>query len=195
VRPKLLVISAASLVLGVGAMTASASRGLGLSSSPPVVITFPALTFNSPEFEAPIVCEISKSITIHRTIAKVNGTLFGMVTSVSVRNCRGGQVRVLAETLPWHMSYVSFSGTLPNISTIRLQLNGVAYLISEGFLFNCLYRGNPQGITGGGTFITRFSYDESIHLPLNRRLSGICPANIILGGSATVSPSVAVGLA
>jgi hypothetical protein len=44
---------------------------------------------------------------------------------------------MLAETLPWHIYYLGFSGTLPNITQIQLQINFVSF--SWTGWFTCLY--------------------------------------------------------
>jgi hypothetical protein len=192
----LLTALTAALVLSIGAGSAFASRGVSVGTTT-TRATSRALTFNSPEFEAPIVCRVQMTISLHRTIAKSAGTLAGFVTAVTVNECRNGSATILAGTLPWHTTYVSFAGTLPNITSIRLQLNGAAFLIVDGSgLARCLYRGNAQGTTGGGTTVNELRADPTINIPLSVRLAGsfFCPANGNFEGTFAVEPTVRLTL-
>jgi hypothetical protein len=47
--------------------------------------------------------------------------------------------RFLQETLPWHITYAGFTGTLPDILSMRARVHGVSY---EDTLANmrCLFR-------------------------------------------------------
>jgi len=94
------------------------------------------------ELAGPISCPLTLSGTFHsRTLSKVSGSLIGFVdrASVGTNSCVGGRATVLALTLPWHVRYDSFEGTLPMITAVQIQLVGVAIQI-EGFVGRtCLY--------------------------------------------------------
>jgi hypothetical protein len=70
---------------------------------------------------------------------KVRDSLLGLVTRATVGRCESGNATVLTESLPWHMTYQSFSGTLPNITRVRLALINAAFRIEQA-LFFCLAR-------------------------------------------------------
>lgn len=51
----------------------------------------------------------------------------------------------LANSLPWHVTYKAFAGTLPNITQLRILLVGVRFLVRIATLL-CTYTENGQGI-------------------------------------------------
>jgi hypothetical protein len=194
----LLVALAAMLVLALGASSAWASRGVELSVATgelgSVRADSRALTFTDTGGTAEIICEVNRTLRLERTIAKSVGARVGQVTRVDIRNCRGGSVRVL--NLPWTVSYVSFAGTLPNITSVRLELRGAAFLISAFFgIAECLYRGNAQGTTVGNP-VSEIRADESIVTPLfDESLSSVsCPREGIFRGVLRTSPQVRMRL-
>ncbi|HEU4702913.1 MAG TPA: hypothetical protein VFS37_10565 [Conexibacter sp.] len=81
-----------------------------------------------------ISCPTTLEGSFHsRTLAKVAGSLVGYITSVSLGRCISGRATILRETLPWHMRYASFSGTLPNITSINATVTGAAFRVQEPF--------------------------------------------------------------
>jgi hypothetical protein len=97
------------------------------------------------------VCEVTLEGSFHyRTIVKRVGALLGWVTRATVRHpCRTGEAwddngietflgTTSNRSLPWHITYEGFLGTLPNITGIRLLLRAPSALINvSGF---CLAR-------------------------------------------------------
>jgi len=87
------------------------------------------ITFTDLEVEALFFrndCHLTLEGSLHtRTMAKVTGTLIGYVTRAIAGQCTVA-TRPLAETLPWHVRYESFSGRLPDITlvitTIRVAI-------------------------------------------------------------------------
>lgn len=192
-----LVITAltAALVLALGVGAASASNGVSVDNTS-TRATSARLTFADGSGSFRVVCEVVLTISLHRTIAKSAGTLAGFITAVEVRNCSGGNARVLNASLPWHVTYVSFEGTLPNITSVRLQLNGAAFLLEAFFrAARCLYRGNPQGTTGGSP-VNEIRADGSRTIALfEEALSSIsCPRTGRFEGTFSVSPTVRLTL-
>ena len=89
-------------------------------------------------------CHVTIEGSFHsRTISKVLEALVGYVSRVTVdsTNCTGGSARALTETLPWHMRYGGFEGTLPIITGISLRIVGLAYLFQVAGIApaKCLY--------------------------------------------------------
>ena len=140
-------------------------------------------------------CALSMTQTFSRSIAKRGGATAGSITAITAESCRGGIVRVLTETLPWPVTYVTFSGTLPVITSMRLQLNGFAWLLSAFHgIDRCLYRGNIQWTTSGNP-ITSLRWDETVALGLSVDLTvGTCPRTGIFRGTDTISPGIAMTL-
>jgi len=196
----LLAALTASLILAIGVGTASASNGIRLTATSGslarVRADTRALTFSGGGFE--VICEVSRTLSLRETIAKVERTVAGGVTDVRVANCRGGNARVLAPEAarPWPVRYISFAGTLPNITSVRLEIVGAAFLLEVFFGFGrCLFRGNPQGTTVGTPTITEVRADERIGLREVINLGGAeCPTEGFFRGVLTVSPTVRMTL-
>jgi hypothetical protein len=85
-----------------------------------------------------ITCGVQVEGSLHsRTIAKVAGSLIGYITAATLLACSEGTATILRETLPWHLRYESFSGTLPVISWIHIIIIGWSWRIREP-LATCL---------------------------------------------------------
>jgi len=104
-----------------------------------------------------ISCTITLEGSFHyRTISKVAAALVGYITKaiVDTPSCvssptTGIRAAALTETLPWHITYVDFSGSLPNV-TLRFKLNNVSFNISNvPIIGTCRYRASINGIVGG----------------------------------------------
>ncbi|MDQ2705862.1 MAG: hypothetical protein M3Y43_11900 [Pseudomonadota bacterium] len=89
-----------------------------------------------------VECEVTLAGTVHtRTIAKTASTLIGYLTEARVVACRRGGATVLGASLPWHITYRSFEGTLPNITGIGLNVIGASFQMREPtFGATCLMR-------------------------------------------------------
>jgi hypothetical protein len=129
-RPRAITaILAASLMLAAATSTATA-RSLSFSNQNI------RATWSSLEFNAGVTarCGVTLEGSFHsRTITKRLGTLIGAITRAVIdeRNCTNGTGRARTETLPWHLTYEGFAGTLPNITTMlalisRFRLNIIA---------------------------------------------------------------------
>jgi len=98
-------------------------------------------------------CNLTLSRVFHsRTISKVLESLVGLITEASVGGCDPGtgSATILRETLPWHLRYNGFSGTLPNITAIQYKVVGFAYRVREPGSLECLVT-----TTAGAPIITR----------------------------------------
>jgi hypothetical protein len=99
-----------------------------------------------------VSCAVSLEGSFHsRTLSKVCGELAANVFEAGVRECNGGEATVLFETLPWHVQYNSFTGTLPSITSLTTMLVGAAIRISVGGV-ECLAR-----TSGREPWFTRFN--------------------------------------
>jgi len=79
-----------------------------------------------------VECEVAVEGSFHsRTSAKTTGALAGYIINSNVVRCRRGGATILRETLPWHVQYESFSGTLPNITAINTRVIGASWRIRE----------------------------------------------------------------
>jgi hypothetical protein len=148
-----------------------------------------------------VTCAVTLEGSFHsRTLSKVSGQLIGYVTFARVkRPCLGGNAWTLdgverpVQTLPWHIRYDSFRGTLPNVTGILVQLIDTSFLV-EIFPIGCLYKSttaNPThgiiNIEAGGNANT-LTADETKPIPLSVDLSGgFCPVTGFLSGTGNVT--------
>jgi hypothetical protein len=143
---------------------------------------FTPITFGAEGFE-PVICRLTLEGSFHsRTISKVVGALVGYVTSAEVANCTRETARALKETLPWHIQYVSFTGTLPNISSIRDSIIGSAFLVRAFGFVSCLYQSTTTHPNTGEVVISggvgrNQRADERVLIPG----SGLCPEGFFQG--------------
>ncbi|HKG04736.1 MAG TPA: hypothetical protein VKB03_16305 [Conexibacter sp.] len=146
-----LALLGATVALGALVGTASA-RNLSISNQS-IRATWAAMEFSNPSAGVLVRCPVTLEGSLHsRTIAKVVNSLIGYITRAAVAegSCVGGRARVRTETLPWHVTYQGFSGTLPNILTIRTTVARPAFDVTAtffGFPITCTFRtSNVNGI-------------------------------------------------
>jgi len=121
------------------ALVGAASAGRLSTSSQRLRATWARLNFGGGA--GTVECEVVAEGSFHeRTISKTVETLSGFITSANITRCSRGSATVLRESLPWHVRYASFTGTLPNITTIMARVFGVSFNIREPFGVTCLSR-------------------------------------------------------
>lgn len=131
-----------SCALATAALAASvhgaSARNLSISNQSIRAVWAP-VTVIIPESALEFTCLMTLEGSFHSsTIAKVNDALIGYITRAIVGHpCAGagemwvhngteaplGNVR--ATSLPWHMTYRGFTGTLPTITEVRVLLRGI----------------------------------------------------------------------
>lgn len=140
-RSKLL-FAALTSALVLAAVVGSASANRLSQTEQGFRVTYSPLTF-TPSFGTAARCRVTLEGTFHaRTIVKTAGALIGFVTRASVGPCESGTARVNAESLPWHITYGGFEGTLPNITSISQNLIRPSFTIQGeifGLRVNCRY--------------------------------------------------------
>jgi hypothetical protein len=133
----LLVALAATMFLGALVSTSSA-RTFSTTSQ-----TF-RTSFREIRFTLPFgttSCQLTLEGSLHsRTIAKTVNSLIGYVTRADLGPCASGSVTILREVLPWHVQYRGFTGTLPNITTLRAVVIGWSWRFREPGFVTCLIR-------------------------------------------------------
>lgn len=163
---KLLLGMAAAMVL-VGAMAGSASAGRLSFSSQTFRVAWARVTYEGAFGR--IVCPITLEGSLHsRNVLKVAGALIGYITAASLGACATGAATILTATLPWHVRYASFGGTLPSIVSVRLHVVDLSMQVREP-AFTCLLRTTAAG----PAFIT-----------LTREIAGGFLTEAIVGGEA-----------
>jgi hypothetical protein len=132
-----------------------------------------------------------KTHRIQRTAHK--SLLIGYITAAVVPfPCEGGEVAILngiepvhtgtvsPNRLPWHIRFDSFTGVLPRITGIRIQIIDASILLWNAFA-GCLYRSTSVKplyaileIVEGR--IVDMRWEEAFNIPLTVTLFGFCPA-------------------
>jgi hypothetical protein len=139
---KLILSALAASVLLAALVSTASARNLSVSNQN-IRATFTRLELAVSESVA-IRCRVTLEGSFHtRTIAKA-AALIGAITKVAVdqSNCTMGTGAAFngvdryngtttPNTLPWHLSYVSFAGTLPNITSIRVGLSRFRFGIRD----------------------------------------------------------------
>jgi len=183
-------------LVGVLALLAAANASANqLSfSSQTLKVEWAALRFAAEGIE--VRCEVTVEVSLHSaTFTKTRGQLVGYVTSgtAPVETCsgtEGASPRGLDETLPWHVNYSSFTGTLPRITGLGFEVTGIAFtvrLLGE----NCLYKATAAGparliATVSEGLVTGVRADETA--PISKASgSFLCPAAGRASGTGTVS--------
>ena len=118
------------------------------------------------------------AITLHgsfnaATFVKRVGEVVGRITEFANASCSGGEITILGETLPWQVVYHSFTGALPVIRAVTIDVVGAAFDIVENLGgFRCLFRTtttNPSrliaAVEAGGT-VTSLTADETARIPM-----------------------------
>ncbi len=174
----LLTSVAATAILAAAVSTATANR-LAITNQQ-IRAVWANLEFFNTVTEGTVRCPVTLEGSFHsRTIVKVRGLLVGYVTRALVSNdvCTGGRATVLSETLPWHLTYNTFAGTLPNIGSVTLNLIRAGFIVNLGGN-NCravTTTASPaRGIVRvAGTAVETLRADESAEIPLVNGPGGI----------------------
>jgi len=144
------VLAFAVMLAAVGAASANklsfSERAFRLTwpVEEPLVIRKPSESFGIDDlFHCPVTLEGS----FHSgTMRKVVGSLVGQVFRAAVGTCAYENswfepAGLLAETLPWHVTYSAFAGTLPRISLLTWQMSGFSFWgVEHSFRIRCLWR-------------------------------------------------------
>jgi hypothetical protein len=137
----LLAVAGATVLLGALVSTASATRLRSTSTT--LRATFPRVSFIGGF--GTTECAVTLEGSFHsETIAKVPESLIGYITRAIIggTRCIRGSATILQASLPWHIRYVSFEGTLPNITAVNTEVAGVQFNAKEPvFGIACLASG------------------------------------------------------
>ncbi len=176
-RSKLLLVGlTATIVMAYAVSSASANRIE--TSSQNFRASWSNLVFNDAA-RVRVECPVTLEGSFHsRTLSKVSGQLIGFINHATVGTCTGGTARADTETLPWHIQYNSFEGTLPNITGITLTLTNSKFEITANNI-HCIAR-NEQRAPAFGTVLVEASGGvtglralETRTIPLEG--GGLCP--------------------
>lgn len=154
----------------LGALVGGANARILSSSSQTWRATFRTVTFNG--VFGNIRCSLSLEGSFNaRTIGKTAvSILYGHVNSANLGPCATGTATILRATLPWHVGFYRYFGTLPNVTVIGLIIRTFSIRIREPF----------------ATCLATSSNESPAVLNLNRELGGAV-ATAELGGTIPTS--------
>jgi hypothetical protein len=184
-----LIIGALTVAIALTAAVASASANRIETSEQQFLVLFRELTFSGGG--ANVICPVNLEGSFHsKTLSKVNEQLVGYITEgVAHLPCQQGSATVQTSSLPWHIHYESFTGTLPNITGINQRSDNGGFIV-EVFGAQCLYEATAASpfkatiVVSGGT-VTGLRVNETAAVP--KRSGGIlCPGSGTLRGTGTV---------
>jgi len=187
-----LAVLAAALTLAVSTGAASANQ-LSISEQD-IRAVFPEMKFSAVGGGFEVICQVIVEGTFHEdTFSKVQGTLVGLVTEAQVteEGCAGaGTAAVVQESLPWHITYAGYLGTLPNMTSIELELHGVRFAIQNIFEL-CTYEGTLLLELIRGMVSTTMQPEPAQTIPLVE--GTFCPEAGTLEGTAPVTVLAEIG--
>jgi len=168
---KLLLATVGATVL-LGALISTASARNFSVSNQSISGMWSSVEFNLPS--GAVRCHVTLEGSLHsRTFAKVLGSLMGYITKAILGPCVSpGTATILTETLPWHVSYSGFRGTLPNIDSIIVHVTGASFRVNNG-RENCLARSEA-----GRPAIGQFHRNTVSHEITEASISGRLPTGI-----------------
>jgi hypothetical protein len=190
----------ATLLMGLA--VGSATAGRISTSNPRFRAVWAALSLTSPESEIRVSCPVTLEGSFHSaTIRKTRGALIGAITKAVIGGaeppCTGGRATMLQESLPWHLTWESFRGTLPRIEGVTFLIRRYAYRIEVtvlGFRVGCLYKdqGRPEENLAGEVAVNRETGQVTTETPLTNRYAGflsgseLCPRRASHTGAGQV---------
>jgi hypothetical protein len=195
IRSSKLLLTGLTAALLLAAMVSSASANRLSVSNQAFRVVFTPLTFqSSEEGGVQVRCNVTLEGSFHtRTIVKTANSLIGHISRASLNSCSGGTATILQASLPWHVQYRSFTGTLPNITGVVLGLVGAAFLLDTA-LADCLYQSTAASPAVGTVNIssgraTTLTASERFAIPIRTSLSVGCAfaQNGFFTGSGTVT--------
>jgi hypothetical protein len=150
---KPVVTAVAAMALLASFVTSAAARNFSLSNRNIRVVFEPLTTVNS---MPTIRCRLTLEGSFHcATISKVANALLGYISRASFdqptcRDATGSEAfEVVQTSLPWHIRYVSFSGTLPRVK-LRIKFNEISFtLLNVPLIGTCRYTGSADLIVTG----------------------------------------------
>jgi hypothetical protein len=201
-----LAAALATIFLLALATSSASARNLSLSNQN-FRVTWTSLEFTGAEISV-LRCPVTLEGSFHaRTIVKARA-LIGALTRAVINQaaCSGGIFAAFngteryngttsPNTLPWHVTYDSFTGTLPNISTLRIAISRFRFGLRDSAGFCTGQYGNETDsivagavIGAGREVISLTPIAGSNTWTLIRRDGGIfCPGSMRIDGTGNVT--------
>jgi len=144
------VLAGGALVTAILMLCTSAAFAGRFQFSNATSTTFWRATWSSLELRGgfgTVNCTLTLEGNLHsNTMTKTPSTLIGYVRVARTNGCGSFGGTILSETLPWHLQYESFTGTLPSIASLSFKIIGFSLKIREPtFGITCLYTTPAEG--------------------------------------------------
>ncbi len=123
-RTRLLIASLVAATALAAAISSASANRLSISNKN-IRAAWTSLELSNTVTSEVIRCPVTlEGSFTESTIRKVLRALIGLVSKASVggSSCTGGSATVRQETLPWRFTYDGFTGTLPNIESVKALL-------------------------------------------------------------------------
>ena len=178
----------ASVLFGVLVISSSASATRLSLSAETFRVRFATVEFMGGVVGANSRCPLTLEGSFHaRTLSKVAGLLMGYVTRATLGSCQGGLLIVLSETLPWHIQYRSFTGSLPFILELNTYIVGMALLVrGEIFEAECLIRSSAAEPVLG-SYMREITGTNLVTELLRGEISSGCGTSRLTGTATTIT--------
>jgi hypothetical protein len=184
-RKLLLAIVGVAMVSGV--LAGGASARILSANFEDFFQSFRSVTLNGAFGD--IRCEVAFEEFMHsRSMVKTTGGLVGYIETADLGPCELGTATILRETLPWHIRYGSYTGTLPNITSIRVNIVGFSIRAREPFA-TCLARS-----TATSPAIITMERNVATRTLGNAILSGSVPTSCGVTGTFTSTADPVTGI-
>ncbi len=190
---RLLLTSLLAATALAAAISSASANNLSISNRN-IRVTWTSLelsnTITSEVVRCPVTLEGSFT---ESTIRKVLRALIGVVSRAAVAgaSCTGGSATIRQETLPWRLTYDGFTGTLPNITSVKLLLIRASFEIRTS-LATCQAITTEEepaiGIAnlGTGGEVTGLKAEEATRIRLTGGICGLGSGSFRGTGSVTL---------
>src|SRR5215207_8133225 len=160
-----LILTALAASLLLAAVVSTASAASLSTSNQNIRATWTSLEFEGTGTGLFIRCQVTLEGSFHsRTIAKVARSLISAITKGQVKQetCTNGRGATFngveryngttsPNTLPWHLTYESFTGTLPAIATVSVLLQRFRFGITVAGLCTGQFGSETDRITAAAS--------------------------------------------
>lgn len=127
-----------------------------------------------------VECEVLLEGNLHsHSISKTANSLIGYIEIANVPFCSRGGATVLRETLPWHVTYRSFVGTLPSITALATNVIGLSFRMREPSI--------------GATCLARSTSSSPAIMTYNREGAGVLTSAAVSGSIPCLGGIVVTG--
>lgn len=100
--------------------------------------------------ESTAECRVTLEGVLHsNTIPKVASVLIGYIDGATMNPCSTNIAGFLTNTLPWHVHYEGFTGTLPNIDLLKIEITDASIWYGPRRCLAVASAANPLKMTIG----------------------------------------------